>query len=46
METFSANVPTYTRTLVLSLTAFLVWMILAQIGLATQGYEMFTLENI
>lgn len=46
LETLSANVPTYVHTLVIALTAFLVWMILAQIGLFTQGYEMFTLENI
>jgi hypothetical protein len=46
LDLFSQNVPTYVHTFVIALTFFLVWMILAQIGLFTQGYEMFTLENI
>ncbi len=46
MAQLSTNAPTYVHTLVVAITAFLVWMILAQIGLFTQGYEMFTLENI
>ncbi|MFM8322051.1 MAG: hypothetical protein ACKOC5_14155 [Chloroflexota bacterium] len=46
LDTLEANVPGYVRTGTIGLTVFLVWMMLAQIGLFTQGWEMFTLENI
>jgi ABC-type transporter Mla subunit MlaD len=42
LETLSANLPNIVRTLTIGLTAFLVWMAIAQIGLFTQGWELLT----
>lgn len=46
LDALSANIPNLVRTGSIALIIFLVWMALAQIGLFTQGWEMFTLENI
>lgn len=40
------GIPGMTRTGAIALTIFLVWMALAQIGLAAQGWEMFTVTNM
>lgn len=42
LETLSASLPQIVRGLVLGLTAFLVWMAIAQLGLFTQGWELLT----
>jgi peptidoglycan hydrolase CwlO-like protein len=46
IATLSATVPSATRTGAIALTVFLIWMALAQIGLAAQGWEMFTVTNM
>jgi ABC-type transporter Mla subunit MlaD len=42
LDALSANLPNIIRTLSLGLTAFLVWMAIAQLGLITQGWELIT----
>jgi hypothetical protein len=42
MDMFSANLPNIVRMLSIGLTAFLVWMAIAQLGLFTQGWELLT----
>jgi ABC-type transporter Mla subunit MlaD len=44
LETLSANLPNIVRMVSIGLTAFLVWMAIAQLGLITQGWELIT-EN-
>ena len=44
LETLSANLPNIIRMASIGLTAFLVWMAIAQLGLFTQGWELLT-EN-
>jgi len=44
LETLSANLPNIVRMVSIGLTAFLVWMAIAQLGLFTQGWELLT-EN-
>lgn len=44
LEALSANLPNIVRMLSFGLTAFLVWMAIAQLGLFTQGWELLT-EN-
>ncbi len=44
LETLSANLPNIVRMASIGLTAFLVWMAIAQLGLFTQGWELLT-EN-
>lgn len=42
IEALSANLPNIVRTVSIGLTAFLVWMAIAQLGLFTQGWELLT----
>lgn len=42
IEALSANLPNIVRILSIGLTAFLVWMAIAQLGLFTQGWELLT----
>jgi peptidoglycan hydrolase CwlO-like protein len=42
IEALSANLPNIVRMLSIGLTAFLVWMAIAQLGLFTQGWELLT----
>lgn len=44
LDMLSANLPNIVRMLSIGLTAFLVWMAIAQLGLFTQGWELLT-EN-
>jgi len=44
LNTISANLPNIVRMISIGLTAFLVWMAIAQLGLITQGWELIT-EN-
>jgi hypothetical protein len=44
LDTISTNLPNIVRMISISLTAFLVWMAIAQLGLITQGWELLT-EN-
>ena len=44
LDALSANLPNIVRMLSIGLTAFLVWMAIAQLGLITQGWELIT-EN-
>lgn len=42
LNTLSARIPVFTHGLAIGLTLFLVWMMIAQLGLLTQGWELFT----
>jgi hypothetical protein len=42
LEMLSANLPNIVRMVSIGLTAFLVWMAIAQLGLFTQGWELLT----
>lgn len=42
LEAISANLPNIVRMVSMGLTAFLVWMAIAQLGLITQGWELIT----
>jgi peptidoglycan hydrolase CwlO-like protein len=42
IDALSANLPNIVRMLSIGLTAFLVWMAIAQLGLFTQGWELLT----
>jgi methyl-accepting chemotaxis protein len=46
IKTLADGIPAATRTGAVALTVFLIWMALAQIGLAAQGWEMFTVTNM
>ncbi len=42
LDAISADIPNIVRSVAIGLIAFLVWLLLAQVGLLYQGYEMIT----